>query len=421
MYEPRTATSRPPAGIKYALEGQLQGDGERIRLSFHLTDEAGAVSWSDNFNRTVGDTLAVQSEVADKAVGAMRLGEPGPDKPGQMVARYLDLPSVMRRLMPMQAATGPTASKSAWDLYMRGRNLWDDRTLDSTLAAIEYFQRALKEDEKFGLAYAAIADAQTTLMEHQYAPQNELLEAARRNAEKAITVSPNLEEGYVSLAAVKQQLWDWAGAEREFKRAIEINPSNANAHQGYAFYFVVRGQFDRALAEIQRSRELDPLSLIIRANIGTIEYFARRYDAAIARERKVLEADPNFVQARRKLGFALEAKGMEQEAVTEWLTVERQMGTDDETLEGYKKASASAGIRGYWRYALEIEKKDVGNEAGALSSYYARLGDREQAFFWLDRAYDQRAPWLVYSKVTPVYDNLRSDSRFTAFLQRMGL
>ena len=107
--------------------------------------------------------------------------------------------------------------------------------------------------------------------------------------------------------------------------------------------------------------------------------------------------------------------------ITEWLTVEKQLGVNGETLEGYKKACASSGIRGYWLQALEIDKKEVGHEAGSLSSYYARLGDRDQAFYWLDRAFDQRAPWLVYAKVTPVYDNLRNDPRFPAFLQRMRL
>ena len=175
------------------------------------------------------------------------------------------------------------------------------------------------------------------------------------------------------------------------------------------------------MREIKLAEELDPLSLIIRANIGTIQYHARHYNEAIAQERKVLDADHNFVEARRKLAFALEAKGMDQDAITEWLLVEQQLGASQETLEGYQKACDTSGLRGYWLQALENDKKDVGKEAGSLSTYYARLGDREQAFYWLDRAYTQRDPWLVFTKVAPVYDNLRSDPRFQAFLQRLGL
>ena len=239
---------------------------------------------------------------------------------------------------------------------------------------------------------------------------------------RALEIDGELAEAHACLAYAKLQFyWDFAGAEQEFLRAIELKPNYATAHHWYAGFLSAMGRSEEAIREIKIAQDLDPLSLIIQANVGMIEYFARQYDRAIEQERKVLDADPSFVQARRKLAYALEAQGSAQEALAEWLTVEQQQGANEKTLAAFKQASATSGLRGYWLQAAEIERKQPWHRPRSVSAYYARLGDHDQAFAWLDRAYEQRAAWLVFTKVDPVYDNLRTDPRFPAFLQRMGL
>ena len=266
-----------------------------------------------------------------------------------------------------------------------------------------------------------MADCYLALGEYGNAMPNESFPLARGAAMRALEIDDSLAEAHASLAQARFLFdWDWAGAEREYLRAIELKPNYATAHHWYGMFLAARGKTEKAVEEMQQAQSLDPLSLIIRANVGTILYFSRDYGDAIAQERKVLEADPKFVQARRKLAFSLEAAGQEREAIAEWLEVEQQLGADEQTLADYRKACAASGIRGYWLEAVEIEKKEAIGGAGALSSYYARLGEPEQAFLWLDRAVEQRAPWLVYAEVTPVYDNLRADPRFATILKRIG-
>jgi DNA-binding winged helix-turn-helix (wHTH) protein/TolB-like protein/Flp pilus assembly protein TadD len=395
------------AGRKLAVEGVMQGRiehvGDRVRVTAQLLRvRDGALLWSESFDEPFTGLSAVEENISRQVTQALQL-KLAPEEQQQFASRATDSPE-------------------AFHAYLRGRYALNKRTNDEVRKAIKFFQQAIELDPAYAAAYAGLADSYLLLGDYDEEPPNETFPFARGAALRALEIDETLAEAHASLAHAKFLFyWDWAAAEHEYLRAIELKPNYATAHHWYAMFLSAMGRSDEAMREIKLAEDLDPLSLIIRANIGTIEYFARQYDQAVEQEQKLLKTDPNFVQARRKLAFALEAKGMMQEAITEWLTIEKQLGVSGETLEAYKKACASSGIKGYWLLALENDKKEVGHEAGSLSSYYARLGDREQAFYWLDRAFDQHAPWLVYAKVTSVYDNLRSDLRFHAFLQRMGL
>ena len=395
------------AGRKLAVEEVIEGRIERVNNRVQITAQLRRVSdgtllWADTFDEQFSSLFNVDENISRRVAQALQL-KLTPEEHEQLASRNTNNPEAFRA-------------------YLRGRYAWNKRTNDEIRKAIEFFKQAIDLDPAYAAAYAGLADAYLLLGDYDEEPSNETFPLARAAALRALEIDEALAEAHATLAYAKFVFyWDWAAAEHEYLQAIELKPNYATAHHWYGMFLAAMGRTDEAIREINLAQALDPLSLIIRANIGTIEYFGRRYERAITEEQKILHGDPNFVQARRKLAFALEAKGMEQEAITEWLTVEKQLGVNGETLEGYKKACASSGIRGYWLQALEIDKKEVGHEAGSLSSYYARLGDREQAFYWLDRAFDQRAPWLVYAKVTPVYDNLRNDPRFQAFLQRMRL
>ena len=361
------------AGRQLAVEGVIEGRIERLSDRVRVTARLWRVSdgvllWADTFDERFTSLFAVEENISRRVVQALQL-KLTPEEQKRLASRNTD-------------------SSEAFHAYLRGRHAWNKRTTDEIRKATKFFQQAIDLDPAYAAAYAGLADCYLLLGDYSAGPPVELFPLARGAALRALEIDSSLAEAHAALAHAKFDFyWDWAGAEREYLRAIELSPNYATAHHWYGMFLAAMDRTEEAMREIKLAVDLDPLSLIVRANIGTIDYFARHYDAAIEQERKVLEADPDFVQARRKLGFALEAKGMEQEAIAEWLTVERQMGTDSETLEAYKKACVSGGLKGYWRYALEMEKKDIGNEAGALSSYYARLGDREQAFFWLDRAY----------------------------------
>ena len=385
------------------IDGIVQRDHDRVRLSVRLIRVSdGALIWADSFDEPFTSLFAIEDLFSHEVVKGLQIHLTTEEE--QNFARR------------------GTANADAFAAYLRGRHSWNKRTAQNVTRALRFFQQAIELDPTYAAAYGGMADCYIALGEYGDASPNESFPLARGAALRALEIDDSLAEAHASLAQARFLFdWDWAGAEREYRRAIGLKPNYATAHHWYGMFLAARNRMVEALHELRRAEDLDPLSLIIRANVGTIHYFARRYDPAIAQERRVLATDPDFVQARRKLAYSLEAAGNEKEAVAEWLEVERQLGADEQTLAAYRNASVLSGIRGYWLQAIEIEKKEAGGGAGALSSYYARLGDREEAFLWLERAVDQRSPWLVYAGVTPVYDNLRTDPRFATVLKRIGL
>jgi DNA-binding winged helix-turn-helix (wHTH) protein/TolB-like protein/thioredoxin-like negative regulator of GroEL len=395
------------AGRQLAVEGVIEGRIEhmkdRLRVTARLWRVAdGALLWNDSFDAHFANFSAVEETIS------------------RQVAETLELK--LSDQEQRQLASRATSNAEAFHAYLRGRYALNKRTTDEFEKALKSFQQAIDLDPGYAAAYAGLANCYLLLGDYDVELPNDAFPLAKAAALRALEIDDTLAEAHATLAHINfDYYWDWTAAEQEYLRAIELKPNYATAHHWYALFLTAMGRTDEARQEIKLAQELDPLSLIIQVNVGQVEYYARQYDKAIEQMRKVLQSNPEFVQARRKLAFVLEAKGLEQEAFGEWLLVKKQLGNSDQTLQAYRNAYAASGIRGYWRQALEVDRKKTGHEAESLSSYYAQLGDRDQAFYWLDRAYQEHAVRIVFAKVAPVYDNLRSDSRFAAFLQRMGL
>jgi tetratricopeptide (TPR) repeat protein len=286
--------------------------------------------------------------------------------------------------------------------------------------AIEYFQQAINLDRTYALAYAGLADSYNVLSTNGVLPPKEAFPKAKEAAEKALSIDDTLAEAHTSLAFIKTVYdWDWAGAERSFKRAIELNPNYANAHYFYAFaHLLSLGRMDEASTEIRRALELDPFSLIINTNHGRLLHFARQYDRAIEQYRKTLEMDPAFPRAHDRLQEAYEQKGMYAEAIADMEKV------NPESAARLKEAHARAGAQGYWKERIVFDAEQ--SRQAYASPYftavkYAALGDKDVAFEWLEKAYAERDTWLVSIKMDPMLDQLRSDPRYANLLQRLNI
>jgi tetratricopeptide (TPR) repeat protein len=304
---------------------------------------------------------------------------------------------------------------------VRGRFFWNKRTEEGLKAAIDYFKLAIEKDPKYALAYSGLADSYAVLPEYSAFPAKEAFEKAKAAAAKALEIDDALSEVHVSLALIKYSWdWDWKSAEKEFKRAIELNPGYATAHHWYALLLMRQGRHDESLVEIKKARELDPLSLIINANVGFILYQARRYDDAIEHYRKALEMNPSFGELHKYMAWAYAQKGMHAEALEE---IQKAV-----ILSG--RIPSYLSVLGYV-YALSGKKSDapkiireletVSDDKYLIAVVYAALGEKDQAFEYLQKACEERSSWMSYLKVDPRLDSLRSDPRFKSLLKRMKL
>jgi len=263
-----------------------------------------------------------------------------------------------------------------------------------------------------------LADSWFTQAWYRIVEPREGYEKARAAANKALSIDEHLAEAHTTLGMIKANYdWDWAGGEAELKRAIELNPNYPTAHQRYSLFLPIFGRFDEAIAEAKRALELDPLSLILNENVGDAYQLARRYDEAEAQLRKTLELDPNFLVARGTLARVYEAKGMYKEALEQNLA-----GARPEVVAKVMKLYGEAGIQGVWRARLAEMLKD-GEDASpmSISQLYVKLGDKDKAFEWLNKAVDRRGVGFTYLVADARFDNIRSDPRYIALLERANL
>ncbi len=321
---------------------------------------------------------------------------------------------------PRQPLT--TQGYEAYDLYLRGRYFWNKRTPDGLRQAIECFRRAIDKDPSYARAYAGLADAYAMLS--IWGPSVEAMPKARAAAVRALELDETLAEAHTSLAVIAENYdFDWYTAEKEYQRAIQLNPNYATAHHWYAECLAFQGRFDEALIESDRALRLDPLSLIIASDRGAIFYFSRQYDRAIEQFRAVQEMDPNFPRAHLVIPTYIE-KGEFAKALAE---IERWRGVDPTpwawALEAYMYGRW--GKQAKARRALETmedldRRRHIDPTAMALMAYIGTKNN-EKALASLEKAYSQRSNVLAALKVDPVYDPLRSDLRFKDLLRRVGL
>jgi len=401
-------------GVRAVLTGRIIQRGDNLTISVELVDlKNNSHVWGEQYNRKVSDTLAVQQEISREISERLRLRLTGEEQ---------------RRPTKLY-----TENAEAYQLYLKGRYFWNKRTPADLDTAARYFQQAIEKDPAYALAYSGLADS------HHYmgyafgrTPPKEAMPKAKAAALKALELDESLAEAHASLGLVKFVYdWDWAGAESEFKRAIELKPNYPSAHHFYSVYLAnVLGRFDEAIAEAKRGLELDPLSININNIVALHLFNARRYDEAIEQRRKMLEMDPQSADAHYQLGEAYAAKGLYQKAFDEHMQALVLWG-NKEPMEEYRQAYATSGWNGY-RLKLaqrslesllaEWQKGSLRNiEASVIVESYIQLGEKDKAFEWLGKMFEARDGMLIWLKVNPNYDRLRSDPRFTDLVRRVGL
>lgn len=315
--------------------------------------------------------------------------------------------------------------KDAEMLYVKGRNAWNKRTTDGINEAMRNFDQALELYPNFALAYAGLADCHNMLGTYGAKPPKEAFPKAHDAAIKALAIDNNLAEAHAALAYTTfRGDWNWPEAEKEFRQAIKLNDNYASAHQWYANYLAAQGRFDEAIKETRRTQEIDKTSLIINAHFGLINFLAHRFDEAIAECKKTVELDPTFFVARRYLGLSYAQKGMYQEAIVEFEKAIAASSGSPLMRAEYASTLALSGDRKKAQAELDILielSKQKYISAYHIAAIYVALKDKDRAFEFLERAFQDRADWMAFLNVDPRFDSIHSDPRFIHLKRRMNL
>jgi len=391
--------------VDNVLEGSVQVAGDNLRVTARISSvQDGRLVWSEIYSRNLEDVFAIQDEIAREIVKALKIKLLS-EKGAPLVKNY-------------------TENLQAYNLYLQGRYFWNKRTAGDMKKALDRFDQAIALDPNYAPAYVGLADCYTLLPEYGGSSKKDILPKARAAVSKALAIDDTLAEAHTSLANILAHEWNWAGAEREFQRAIELNPNYATAHHWYFILLRSLGRLDEARNEIKRAMELDPLSLIINGCWADTFYVRKEYDQAIREIRRTLEIDPNFAQARVTLGECYVQKGMFEEAIAEFqkgriLSGDPLYGSGD---LGY--AYALAGKKGPAMDVIAdlqaLSKQGYSVNSDIAFIYYG-LGDKGRAFEWLGKACEEREDGMRNLKSEPVWDGLRSDPRFKSLLKKMNL
>jgi DNA-binding winged helix-turn-helix (wHTH) protein/TolB-like protein/Flp pilus assembly protein TadD len=391
--------------VDAVLEGAIQRSGNRLRVSAQLVRvRDGAPVWADRFEETSSDIFAVQDSIAEQAA----------------LALTRRLSSEERSVLTKRH----TVSPQAYQEYVKGRYFWNKRTEEGLRKGIEHFRRAIEIDPAYALAYTGLADSYNLLTFYGGAPPGETFPKAMAAAAMALELDDTVAEAHASLGYAQMMYeWDWRGAERSLRRAVELNPHSATARHWYSEYLIVRGRHGESVAQGQQALEIDPLSAALYTNLGRAYFIAGDNDRAIEQFKKALALEPDFALARMHLGRAYFEKGQSEEAVAELKKAEALSGGRAATVVlGYVYARTGR-VKEARRLLDQLTSSAGGSYVPpyTLAMLHADLGEKDDAFRWLERAYEERAELLVYLKVDPRFDSLRPDPRFDRLLQRVGL
>lgn len=391
--------------VQAILNGRVVQRGQDLILYVELVEAATEnVLWKQTYNKTMTNLVALQNDIARDVADRLRVKLSGADEQ-RLAKHYTDNPE-------------------AYQLYLKGRFYWNQRTGEALKKSIEYFNQAIEKDSSYALAYAGLGDAYALLPGYGGDAPRESFPKAEAAARRAVELDDSLAEAHTSLAHVLIQQWNLSDANREFQRAIALNPNYPTAHHWYGCNnLLVMARFDEAIAEGKRAQELDPFSLIINADLGYDYIYARRYDQAIEQLRKTIEMDQSFYYAHRLLGQAYELKGSFPEAFAEYQTAKR-ISDDPLVLAFLGHAFAASGQRDEALKTLnqltEISRQRYVS-AYSVAMVYAELGEKDQALNWLEKGYQERATKMAFLKIDPFFDNLRSDPRFADMVRRVGV
>jgi TolB-like protein/Tfp pilus assembly protein PilF len=392
--------------VRAVVTGRVLQLGDILNINIEMIDVAdGSYLWNKQYNSRIPSIFKVQEEIS-RTISEKLQVRINYENEKRLTEHYND-------------------NTIAYKLYLKGRYFWNKRTAADLKKGFDYFQQSIQKDASFALAYAGLADSYILLANFNVLRPVDGLPKAKAMALKALELDDTLIEARTSLALARVNYdWDWPGAEREYKRIIEMNPNYATAHHWYGQYLAKTGHFDEALIELKRAQELEPLSLIISVNIGRTFYFMRQYEKAIDQCLETLEIDRNYVGAQGTLALAYARAGFYDKANSMWHKVMDMFKDDPELMAFFGNFRALSGKR---EEALElIDKLKRFSKSRYISTFnfaiiYTGLAEKDQAFRWLEKAYEERSDLLTWLKVEPTFDSLRAHSRFQELLQRIGL
>jgi len=389
----------------YLVQGSVRRWSGRVRITVQLIQARDQIDvWTESYDRELKDVLAVQDSVVRSIASEIHIA--------------------LTEEQEERLATPRQISPEAYEAYLKGRYYWNKRTGESMQKAEQYFEQAIDRDPSYAAAYSGLADCNSGLTWHGFKSPAEALPKAYAAARKALEINPESAEAHASLGLAMTHRWDWTGAEAEFRRALQLDPQYANAHHWYGDYLSIRGRHGEALAEAKHALELDPLNLMISTWLGLRYYMARDYSHAIDQNRNSVELDPNFAAAHLLLGEDYRGAGLHSEAVNELKKAASLSGDSPLYTAQVAVALAVEGRSGdALRIAHELEAISTKRYVSpyGLAQIYAASNKKEDAFKWLQAAYEDHAVWMGYLAVDPIFDRYRSDERFKDLLRSVGL
>jgi len=392
--------------VEAVVEGTVLRSGERVRITAQLIQVPTEKHlWAQSYEGDLQDTLALQNSVA------------------RAIAEQIQV-----TLKPQEEAALEKSKKvnpEAYEAYLKGRYFWNKRSGESLKKAIDYFEHAIDTDPYYAKAYSGLADSYALLGDWEYgilSPQ-EAFPKAKAAASKALALDDNLSEAHTSLAFILDLYdWGWASAEKEYKRAVALNPGYATAHHWYAWHLIVMGRNGEGIAELKKAESLDPLSLIISADLADALCIAHRYDESVQQSEKTIEMDPHFAVAHYQLGQALQQKQRHDEAIREFRRALELSGRNTTFESNLANAYAVSGRKEEaMKIVKELESRQSQSSAtdASIALIYVGLGDNDQAMIWLNKAHQARFNPSILMR--PAFDPLRPGPQFQDLLRRIGL
>jgi eukaryotic-like serine/threonine-protein kinase len=391
--------------VRAVVVGRLSQHGDTVNVETEMVDVSkGSQIWGEQYRRKASDIATIQDEIASDISGQLRLKLTGEEK---------------KRL-----GEHATENSEAYQLYVKGRFYLEQRTRDSFYKAIDQFNQAIVKDPGYAQAYTGLADAYVLLLDRSVITNEEASTKVRSAAQRAMELDPTLAQPHAELASLKEAMdWDWAGAEAEYRKAIELNPNDATVHQWYSVLLENLGRIRESFDEIQKARALDPASPQINANLAGLLKDMHRYDEAMDELNKRIATSPEYPGSYVGRAILYWHQGNQDAFVADWVMGRTKSGRTDEAqafAAGYRKAS----LKGACTAIIELLKNKSRAEYISpyeIATYYALMGDRDQAFDWLEKAYKERSARLEYVKSEDFFDNFRSDPRYLDLMRRMGL
>jgi TolB-like protein/DNA-binding winged helix-turn-helix (wHTH) protein/Tfp pilus assembly protein PilF len=391
--------------VENYLEGTIQKSENRLRISVQLVKTSdGSIIWAGNFDEAETDLLKLQDAISDQIISALRF-----------------------KISPQDAeilAKRGTSNDEAFRLYLQGRFFWNKRNVESLKKSIGFYEQALAQDAAYAMAYVGLADSYQLLGEYGGMPNNEAFSKSRAAAQKALELNPNLGEAHCSLGYTQAFYdWNWTEAEKSFRRALELSPNYATAHQWYGEYLLAVGKTNESLAELKRAQELDPLSLIIAADIAGYFYTTRQFEKAIEQSLKVREMDKNFLYAYIFLWISHEQNGNIEEAAKAMFEAE-SITLPPEIVRQGQEVFQKNGWKALWqiKYAQTTQpplNQYFSNFQRAVAAL--RIDNTDATFEWLNKSYEARERWFVNLKFDPQWDKIRDDKRFNELVRKANL